>query len=215
MGGISLFYIFSLGIDLLSIAVFLLPALLLLEARRLDRRRTPLLVLFALYLAVMLSVTGVPSVYHWTWDPAVNLIPFADIVNSPGSYLKNSALNCLLFLPLGFFLPLLWPEFRSGKRTFLLGLGVSLVIELLQLFSFRFTDIDDLILNTLGAVLGFLLARTLFRGWKGNPAPTPPRWELPAVIILVFLVMMLLQPLFSSALWEAILDSPLWARLRP
>lgn len=210
-----MFYIFSLGIDLLSIAVFLLPALLLLEARQLSWRRTPLLVLFALYLAVMVSITGVPSVYHWNLDPVVNYIPFVDILNSPGSYLKNTFLNLLLFLPLGFFLPLLWPGFRSWKRTFLLSFGTSLTIELLQLFSFRCTDIDDLIVNTLGAVLGFLLARKLFRGWKDNPTPPSPRWELPAVFLLVFLVMMFLQPLFSGALWEAILDSSLWAKVRP
>lgn len=211
-----MFYMLSIGIDLLSASIFLLPALFLLEARQLSRRRTPLLLLFALYLAAILSVTGIPSVYHWNPDPAVNLIPFVDVLDSPLSYCKNTALNLLLFLPLGFFLPVLWPSMRSLKRTFLAGFGTSLVIELLQLFSLRLTDIDDLIFNTLGVVLGFLLARSLFRGWRDDPRPLPqlPRWELPAVFALIFLVMMFLQPLFSSTLWDAILNSSLWAKIR-
>lgn len=74
------------------------------------------------------------------------------------------ALNVLLFLPLGFFLRVLG---RRGILTALVaGFGVSLVVELTQLTgvwglypcAYRVFDVDDLITNTAGALLGSLLA---------------------------------------------------------
>lgn len=205
----------SVGIDLASTAVFLLPVLFLPRPRQ-GGRRSFVLFLFALYLAAVLSVVGIPSVYHWVFSPSVNVLPFGDILNDPVGCVRNFLLNALLFLPLGFLLPALWGEFRRWKRTLLLGFGLSLAIELLQLFSFRATDLDDLIANTLGTALGFLLARLVFRGWNGaaSPGGNSSRRELAGTIALVFLSAMLLQPLLSDALWNAVLESPLWARLR-
>ena len=58
-------------------------------------------------------------------------------------------------------MPLLWKKFESFLRVFLTGLGMSLVNELLQLFTFRAVDIDDLLMNTLGAAAGYLIWRLL------------------------------------------------------
>ena len=52
-------------------------------------------------------------------------------------------------------------KFESFLRVFLTGLGMSLVNELLQLFTFRAVDIDDLLMNTLGAAAGYLIWRLL------------------------------------------------------
>lgn len=69
--------------------------------------------------------------------------------------------NIFMFVPIGFFSALLW---RNGKwwRSFLVGLLSSSTIEAIQFFIGRRTDVDDLILNTAGAVFGFWLYR-LFR----------------------------------------------------
>ncbi|MDD7927868.1 VanZ family protein [Microbacterium thalli] len=86
------------------------------------------------------------------------------------------ALNVLLFLPLGFFLRVLA---RRGILTALLvGFGISLLIELTQLTgvwgiypcAYRVFDVDDLLTNTGGAVLGSLLALVVPR----RPAVTTP-----------------------------------------
>ena len=67
--------------------------------------------------------------------------------------------NIAMFMPFGFFLPLLWRI--SGKATAAVGFCVSLSIELIQLFLPRWTDIDDLILNTSGTLLGLLVFHLL------------------------------------------------------
>ena len=62
--------------------------------------------------------------------------------------------NIIMFMPLGFFPALLWRRWRWWK-SLLAGLAASVSIELLQLFVDRSTDIDDVILNTAGALAGF------------------------------------------------------------
>ncbi len=92
-----------------------------------------------------------------------NLVPFRVIRNiwqsdlrhgHYGYLLVNIFGNILLFLPFGFFPALLWqrPRFlKSVGITFL----VSLTVELCQIFQPRVSDIDDLILNVTGGMLGY------------------------------------------------------------
>ena len=70
--------------------------------------------------------------------------------------------NIGMFLPVGFFPTLLWDRVRWWKAL-LTGFFLSLAIESIQFFINRGTDLDDLILNTLGALMGYLLCR-IFRG---------------------------------------------------
>ncbi len=64
--------------------------------------------------------------------------------------------NVALFVPFGLALPFVWK--RAGFfKTFLAGFIFAFVIELTQIFTGRGGDIDDLICNTLGAVIGYLL----------------------------------------------------------
>lgn len=64
--------------------------------------------------------------------------------------------NIMMFMPLGFFPPLLWRRV-TRKKAMLAGAGFSLTVELCQLLTSRGTDIDDLWLNALGVLLGFYL----------------------------------------------------------
>ena len=114
----------------------------------------------ALYLSLVFSVTGLPSIQHLALDFTVNLIPFSDFPDSRFLYL--SALNMIMTVPLGVLLPLAFQKYRRFTPTLLAGFFTSLTIEILQLFCFRTTDIDDLILNTLGTALGFFLGKLLF-----------------------------------------------------
>ena len=68
--------------------------------------------------------------------------------------------NIVMFLPFGFFAALLWREF-GWKRALALGLGITCGIECWQLFVGRYFDIDDIILNTLGVLCGYLLWKLL------------------------------------------------------
>lgn len=75
--------------------------------------------------------------------------------------------NIILFIPLGIFLPLLFHRCRSLKKVIIISSLCSLSIELTQLILrqfeiYRTVDIDDVILNTLGAILGFILINSLY-----------------------------------------------------
>ena len=71
--------------------------------------------------------------------------------------------NILLFIPLGYFLPRLWKGLQRWWRTWLMTLVVMTAVELIQLLTLRGTcDVDDLILNLLGAAIGY----SFFCIWK-------------------------------------------------
>ncbi len=63
--------------------------------------------------------------------------------------------NVLMFVPIGFFVKYLWNP--KERYVILTGFGISVFIEFCQLFLPRHTDIDDIMLNTLGTFIGLLL----------------------------------------------------------
>lgn len=72
------------------------------------------------------------------------------------SYFYISLLaNILIFIPIGLLLPLLFEKYRNIKNTILFGIIFSLCIETTQIILPRATDIDDIILNAFGTLLGF------------------------------------------------------------
>ena len=81
----------------------------------------------------------------------ISLVPFSRLDS-----LFNVVGNVVMFLPFGFFAALLWRKF-TWKRALALGLGITCFIECWQLLVGRTSDIDDIILNTLGAFCGYLL----------------------------------------------------------
>lgn len=100
----------------------------------------------------------------------MNLIPFrmiADYFRGFGEGELFYAIvfligNVGVFLPLGFFPPLLFRDFGVGK-VFRIGLGYSLCGEILQFFLGRHCDVDDVILNVLGVLAGYGLNLLLCR----------------------------------------------------
>ena len=102
-----------------------------------------------------------------------NLIPFKVIVETYNEvfvngyfnyFLINFLGNIIMFMPIGFFIPLLWNV--SNKKVVIIGFCFSLFIEICQLFLTRGTDVDDLMLNTIGVILGLLLYRLLYKKFK-------------------------------------------------
>lgn len=100
----------------------------------------------------------------------VNYIPFIETINmfkdnfiGVGNAVYNVVGNILLFVPLGFFIPLLFKKKNKISSIALYGFCASLAIELIQLLTaINSTDIDDIIFNTLGAVLGFFIFNVFY-----------------------------------------------------
>ena len=102
-----------------------------------------------------------------------NLIPFKEIERF-WIYRKelgihsffNLAGNILGFMPAGFFIPMLWEERKGFWFTVCVTFEMSLLLEILQLiFRVGSFDVDDLILNTLGGILGYLLLKMVEK-WR-------------------------------------------------
>ena len=129
---------------------------------------------FFIYVFAVLQLTGYFILFkeissHGWWDKMnqriethdrVNLEPFKtiDIFQTWGKQVLG---NFVLLLPLGIYLPLIYARLRKAYNffvVFLICFLISAGIELLQLAtSYRSTDIDDVILNTLGGGTGFLI----------------------------------------------------------
>jgi len=160
----TLFYYIS---EFFPVLICLLPFFLVLTAysvckkkEKVSWRYLGMRYLWTAYLIFVLFITGAADLlytlqhplYFRISDMAVNLIPFVDFLTDPGQYFAN----ILLFVPFGLLFPLVGPK-RNLFSTFLWGIGFSFSIELLQMFSLRTPDLNDLLMNGFGVLLGYLL----------------------------------------------------------
>ena len=152
-----------------------------------DRIRHTFYLFFALYLYLLLTLTlmdetlgrGPESIYRLLSQGArkdyisyfVNIVPFRSIyrvyiVGFLRGYIHFSIIalnligNIIAFMPLAFFLPLLFKSARKWQVFLLLSVGLVVAVELLQfLLMVGSCDIDDLLLNAGGAILMFFILR--------------------------------------------------------
>ena len=97
------------------------------------------------------------------WIPLINLLDYP----STNDILINLIGNITMFIPLGIVWPSVYKDLNKHWKILLAGIVFSLVIEILQLpFYDRVSDIDDLLLNSLGFIIGYLLY--LFFGFIKN-----------------------------------------------
>lgn len=144
--------------------------------------RCGLLLLFCLYVPVLIKllffkltinfsdivITDNHNASFKTLLASSNFIPFYRIyyyLSGQEPYLVgflNLAGNVLLFVPMGFFLPLLFVRLNDARRSLAVVAVMSLAVEILQLFTATGEfDMDDILLNAAGGLLGYLLYRQL------------------------------------------------------
>lgn len=182
----------------LGILVMGLPFLGLVILRKMNWLHGTGFLLFGIYLGMVWNVTGLPTFFSFYPEirGGISLIPFQDF----------SAFGCIanmiMVMPLGFCLPLLWKRYRSLGKMAAAGFCTSLGIEIIQLFTFRATDIDDLIMNMLGGVVGygcFWLCCKWFPSWReiwcGRLDRKQERWECFLAFFLVIIIRSLIYPL--------------------
>ncbi|WP_176523355.1 VanZ family protein [Bacillus wiedmannii] len=151
--------------------------------------------LFVIYIGMVVAITLFPIPIGFPTGIenirlSINIIPFASIIKDIGKIgiaydgdvlfmigliVRNVGGNILLLMPLGFLAPIIWDKFKKIKNTILLGLAISISIELLQLteslFSGwgRITDIDDVVFNVIGSIVGYFIYKiTLMLASKFN-----------------------------------------------
>ena len=159
-------------------------------AHRLWFRREILLLTFVVYLSGLAAATLLPnhpSRLAANAPGGIDLHPnLASLTCSSASLprgstsqafcVHNARGNVMLFFPLGILLPLVWRRLRfwSGMR---IAIAVSCSIELVQYVSrawgHRTADVNDVILNVLGASLGLALV-FLLRLRRGAPSAVQP-----------------------------------------
>ena len=98
----------------------------------------------------------------------VNLIPFSTFTSANGITV-HTVENCLLFVPFGFLVPIIWKYNRNIWRVTLMGFISSVLIELTQIITKRgYFEIDDIILNTLGTIIGYFIFSILYDGFLAD-----------------------------------------------
>lgn len=186
--------IISMCLDAAIASVVLAPIFLVLNRYYFhNTKRSFLYFLFSVYLCGVYAVVGLPDIQYIRFDPHYNIVPFAYMFSD----FRNTYLNVLLFVPLGFSLPVLWKNFKAFHWTVLFGLTMSVLIESLQIFTFRATDINDLMTNTLGTVLGWIIGR----GFLEVMTSIRPGWKTKEVYVIssiAFGVMFFFQPFLAK-----------------
>lgn len=198
-----MYRIYSTLIEIMAAAVFIIPLWVIYYKHCFQSwKQTLLYMVFAFYLTAVLALVGFPNITLLKLEVTVNAIPFIYILSD----LKNACLNVLLFIPFGFFLPTLWKKFRSVKSTVTAGLLTTLSIEISQLFTGRATDIDDVITNLLGTIIGYYIARRFTKAFTGRILKDSKLSDFYLICGSVLIVMFFFQPFISDLLWKMILS---------
>jgi len=193
----------SLFLTLTAASVILIPVYSIMNRGLFrDLRKSILYFLLSLYLAAVYDLVGMPNITYIRFEINLNMLPFLGFFDG----LKSSLLNILLFVPLGIGLPVLWQKYSTLKNTLSFGFCLSLVIELLQMLTYRATDVNDLMTNTLGTFLGWLVADAAMKKllFLRKLSCCEDR-EVYIVFGIVFLVMFFVQPFVFSILWDIVM----------
>lgn len=158
------------AIGLACMAVLYLPICFLLRKRVPPVKQLAYFLFGACVLIVLAATVIVGASKTSAADRSLNLVPFRVFQETWGmpepKKIAQTVANVVMFVPLGFLLPVAFPKMRSLWKAALTLALLSFAIEFTQYFTGRSADIDDLMLNTLGGILGYLVffaASKLFR----------------------------------------------------
>lgn len=151
-------------------------------------KREVILNIFLVYLLCLVGVTLFPFMISFDKSHmvSINLTPIVNTikditstVSDPnmwgfmiGVWIKNIGGNLILLLPLGMIMPMLWSKFMSVSKITFFAFSVSLSIEILQVLSAyignmgRAFDIDDILFNTIGAFVGYIIYKKVIKNEK-------------------------------------------------
>jgi glycopeptide antibiotics resistance protein len=167
----------------IAITFYVIKRMLHTKGSAVPKKKIALTVVFICYLSGVAALTIVPLresrttnlTTHFNFKPVIKSYQrYLDInrVNDPdatANFQHNFFGNILMFIPLGIFLPWLYNK-RLGN-TVLLALLCSSLIEFIQFLNmylgyYRYVDVDDVLLNTFGAIIGYALYKVFLNAGK-------------------------------------------------
>ncbi len=150
-------------------------------------------VTYILLLFMLLSKSDMNSVNGF------NLTPFEEILRHDflsSAFNYNVLGNIFIFIPLGYYVGY-YIKSKEIKTTFLASFIISLSVEFIQYFIGRSFDIDDIILNVVGAMLGFIIYKFFFGIKKRLPnfMQKDGLWSILCIIMVTVITLYILDVL--------------------
>lgn len=180
MGLIQLYIEKMLIHMLVAIPFYVIGRIVFIKMKKITVRPMRELIMagFTVYMIGLASQTIIPQwdmgvwadtgklyfeVYRVNESAGVNIIPLNTIALQVSGLvadwdavaLLNLAGNVFLFSPIGFFLPLIWRRWQAFHKMLWVGFGTTCFIEFVQYFIGRSSDVDDILLNTIGVLVGY------------------------------------------------------------
>lgn len=157
-------------IFIVIISVLYLPILLYLKkkGKSILRQLSYIGLICSIFLIIFATILFVPITFH-PEEYILNIKPFNWIGNIEDNFQQivvEKVPNIMLFIPLGFFIPIVLKNKRKLWKTILIALGITFSVEFVQYFIGRSSDIDDIITNILGAIIGYLVFKVLNNSLK-------------------------------------------------
>ena len=161
---------YTFMVILITILWLIIRAAIWLKQKHIDWKRELQLLLVYICIIVVTRFTFCPFgkvddkiqplvFYKDNWFPfRINLLPFVYLFDYPmfKEALLNIIGNTTMFIPVGIIWPIVFKKLDTPAKVITAGVGYSLCIEILQLpFYDRVSDVDDLILNSLGYIIGY------------------------------------------------------------
>ena len=145
-----------------------------------------LMLCFVIYILCLFQIVTFQDDISWSSN---NFIPFQEILRyniTSRLFFKNVLGNMIMFLPFGFFVSYYLKSEKLTLPLFLI-LIASISIEVVQLSIGRVFDVDDIILNILGGLLGYGLYFIFKKIGEHLPSFTKKDWFLNILSILIFI----------------------------
>ena len=142
---------------LFLIVMYILKKFGLIQSKKSEPLRDFLLFLIIVYAAVLLKLA------FFSREPGSRTTVDLTLFNTWGTTMQAHAFfmeNIIMFIPFGILIPTAFPVMRNIFVCTLTALACSLCLEMFQLITGRgFCQLDDVITNTLGALIGYMVYR--------------------------------------------------------
>lgn len=136
---------------------------------KINYKREVIMLMFFMFLIGLYSqaITGSFSIKNINISK-INVVPFKIFIDTYKEVFVNGNINYFLisflgnigmFIPIGLLIPVIWK--LKDETIILIGFLISLSIEISQLFLNRGTDIDDLLFNTFGTIIGLVIYKII------------------------------------------------------